>query len=244
MGIHLIGGGWAEDESTWTGEFVAEARERAGGAPRIMVVLWAETAADGERWHQDYRDDLGRLGAGEVRIVQLSRGVALDGVDPDSVDGLFVGGGLTPGYHESIMPAADAIRAAVAAGVPYAGLSAGAMIAGRRALLGGCRIGGVEVCRQDAAEGLDEVTLAPGLGLVEPVVDVHVAQYGLLSRVVATVQSGLADHVVGVDECTSLIVPADGLDHARVTGLGHVWTAERAGDGVTVHPRARGPLRG
>lgn len=231
MSIHLLGGGWAEDESSWTGRFVDEARERAGGAPTIAVVLWAQEEAEGATWHADYVDDLTKLGAGEVRIVQLTPERTLLPTDLGSADGIFIGGGLTPGYHAAVMPAADTIRGLVSTGVPYAGFSAGAMIAGDVALLGGWRIGGVEVCGKGNAEGLDEVTLDAGLGLVDLVVDVHAAQYGNLSRAVAIVHAGLADRVVAIDERTSLIVGAGGL---VVAGEGSVWTADSADGRVSV----------
>lgn len=231
MSIHLLGGGWADDETAWTGRFVQEARERAGGPPTIAVVLWAEAEADGAQWHDDYRQDLAKLGAGEVRIVQLHAGRTLEPTDLGGADGIFVGGGLTPGYHAAVMPAADTIRGLVASGVPYAGFSAGAMIAGDVALLGGWRIGGVAVTQRASGEGLDEVTLDAGLGLVDLVVDVHVAQYGNLGRVVAIASSGLAERVVGIDEDTSLIVGPGGLE---VAGLGNVWTATQDGERVSV----------
>lgn len=230
MSIHLLGGGDADDESRWTGRFVAEARERAEGPPVIVVVLWTADASEGERWHADHRDDLMGLGAGEVRIVQLTAERTLMPTDLGGADGIFVGGGETPGYHAAIMPAADTIRGLVSTGVPYAGYSAGAMIAGDVALLGGWRIGGVPVTAEEAGEGLDEVTLDAGLGLVDLVVDVHAAQYGTVSRAIAIVAAGLADRVVAIDECTSLIVGDGGL---QVAGDGSVWAADR-GDGDRV----------
>ncbi len=234
MSIHLLGGGDADDESRWTGRFVAEARERAEGPPVIAVVLWAADASEGERWHDDYRDDLTRLGAGEVRIVQLTTERTLLPTDLGSADGIFVGGGLTPGYHAAIMPAADTIRGLVSTGVPYAGYSAGAMIAGDVALLGGWRIGGVPVASEASSEGLDEVTLDAGLGLIDLVVDVHAAQYGNVSRAMANGAAGRSHRRVAVDQCTSLKVGARGLE---VAGDGSVWTVDKgeaAGDRVTV----------
>ncbi|WP_405217132.1 Type 1 glutamine amidotransferase-like domain-containing protein [Agrococcus sp. Ld7] len=231
MSIHLLGGGWAEDESRWTGRFVDEARERAGGPPTIAVVLWAADEAEGASWHDDYRTDLQQLGAGEVRIVQLTAERTLLPTDLGGADGIFVGGGLTPGYHAAVMPAADTIRGLVSTGVPYAGFSAGSMIAGDVALLGGWRIGDVPVCPQSSAEGLDDVTLDAGLGLIDLVVDVHAAQHGTLSRAVAIVHAGLAERVVAIDECTSLIIGDGGLE---VAGDGSVWTADRDGERVSV----------
>lgn len=230
MSVHLLGGGWADDESAWTGRFVDEARQRSGGEPTIAVILWAPTADEGSAWHADYIDDFTKLHA-RARIVQLAGDDVLDAAALDGADGIFVGGGLTPGYHRSIMPAADTIRRLVASGVPYAGYSAGAMIAGDLALLGGWKIGGVAVTQESSGEGLDDVTLDAGLGLVDLVVDVHVAQYGNLGRVVALVDAGLADRAVGVDECTSLIAGPDGL---HVAGLGNAWAVSKTDTGTNV----------
>ena len=230
MSVHLIGGGWAEDESAWTGRFVDEARERAGGTPTIAVVLWAETVAEGEGWHDEYRADLAKHGC-EVRFVQLAADRRLTADDLLGADGIFVGGGLTPGYHAAIMPAAQAIRELVADGTPYAGFSAGAMIAGDVALLGGWRIGGVEVTQQPSGEGLDEVTLEEGLGLVDVVVDVHAAQYGNLGRAVAIVDAELAERTVAIDERTSLVAGAQALVAA---GEGNVYVCTKDGPHVQV----------
>ena len=65
-------------------------------------------------------------------------------------------------------------------GRPYLGFSAGAMIAPERAIIGGYRVRGVEVCPEEASEGLGEVELREGLGLVPFAVDVHAAQAGTL----------------------------------------------------------------
>lgn len=218
--IHLHGGGWAADESAWTGRFVAEAAARAAGPPLIAVVLWSATRAEGEAWHDDYRDDLRRLGAGEARIVQLCGEETLDAAALRGVHGIFVGGGLTPAYHRALIGAASALRALTAQGVPYLGYSAGAMIAGDAALLGGWRAGGVQVVGQEHGEGLDELTLAPGLGLVRPVVDAHAGR-GTLARAVALVASGRAAEALAVDEDTCAIVEPGGS--VRAAGLGAVW---------------------
>ncbi len=65
----------------------------------------------------------------------------------------LVGGGPAPGYHAGLIGCAPAIRAATDAGVPYVGFSAGAMIAGKQALLGGYRLAGREVCPREWVDG-------------------------------------------------------------------------------------------
>ncbi|GMA22588.1 hypothetical protein GCM10025864_03470 [Luteimicrobium album] len=100
------------------------------------------------------------------------------------------------------------------------------MIAPDQALIGGWRIGGVEVSPEDGSEDLDDVTVVPGLGLVDVTVDVHAAQWGNLSRLVAAVESGLLDGGVAVDEDTVLVVGQGGL---VVGGRGNVWRAVGTG---------------
>ena len=60
------------------------------------------------------------------------------------------------------------------------GFSAGAMVAPARAIVGGYRIRGTEVCPVEWSEGLEEVEIRDGLGLVPFAVDVHAAQAGTL----------------------------------------------------------------
>ena len=86
-----------------------------------------------------------------------------------------------PRYHAGLHDHADTVRDAVAAGTPYAGFSAGAMIAGETGLLGGHLVGALEVVHEDCSEGLSQIALEPGLGLVPFTGDVHAAQAGTLA---------------------------------------------------------------
>lgn len=230
MAIHLFGGGWAEDESSWTGRFFEDARARAGRKPKIACVLWARSEEEGKPWASEYAQDLGEYDA-EVSIVQLTEDRVLEAADLADVDAIFIGGGHTPGYHRAVMPLADTLRGLVASGVPYGGYSAGAMIAGDTALLGGWQIGGVPVTPERNGEGLTELSLDAGLGLIDLVVDVHAAQEGTLSRMVAAVDAGLVPQAVAIDEKTSLIVSAGGIE---VAGEGNVWSVQPGEHGATV----------
>jgi cyanophycinase len=130
-----------------------------------------------------------------------------------------------------IEPHFGELRRQVAAGVPYLGFSAGAAIAAEAALVGGWRIGEVPVSPEEASEELDEVTVAAGIGLVDVAVDVHVAQWGTLSRLVAAVESGLVEGGLGIDEHTVLIVGEGGF---RVAGRGTVWRVLTSDQGELV----------
>jgi cyanophycinase len=157
--------------------------------------------------------------------------------DIGDVAAVYVTGGRTPGYQEALCPDSgwlpeDAI---------YGGFSAGAAIASEVALVGGWRLEGVQVCNEDNAEDLDDVELRPGLALVEPLIDVHCAQWGNLSRLAAVVLAGDGRPGWGIDEHTTLQF-RDGAAVA-VHGSGAAWRVERLDEGrVSVRPLPAGTL--
>ncbi|WP_210508650.1 Type 1 glutamine amidotransferase-like domain-containing protein [Naasia sp. SYSU D00057] len=235
MSVHLVGGGWPENGGgaafrAFVEEAAARARE-AGvlGGPRIAVVV----VRDGDQLEHSAAlvAEAAHAGPIDERVIALAEGeTAAPGVLADS-DGILVGGGLTPAYLQSLAPLFDEIRERVSEGVPYLGFSAGAMIAPERALVGGWRIGGIPVSPEEAGEELDEVTIVNGIGLLDVTVEVHTAQWGTLSRLVAATAAGLTDGGVAIDESTALIVGASGLS---VAGSGNVWRVAPAERGVVV----------
>jgi len=208
----LIGGGWG-DASVYEPFLTA-----AGDNPSIACLIVDE--GDGAEYFAKYETHL--AGVAPARLFPVF--VEVDGtVDPAAfadADGLLVCGGLTPAYASALQPAAAAIREWLAAGRPYAGMSAGAAVAAERAVVGGYRWAGRVVCPPDTAEDLDDVSVVDGLGLVPFAVDVHAAQWGTLGRLVAATEAGMVPGGVAVDEFTALVVSDDGL---RVLGSGSVW---------------------
>ena len=259
--MHLVGGGRdLAATATVYGTFLAEAGQRAGAVgravPRIGVVLVADgdDLAGGVDW---FRQALAGCGPAEVvaATAESTGDLCLDDASRpvagwwSDLDGLLVGGGLTPAYHRALQPHSVAIRVAVTDGLPYAGFSAGAMIAPRRALLGGWRLGSTAVTHEDNAEDLDQVTLVDGLGLISSTVEVHTSQWGTLSRLVAAVGAGEATSGIAVDENTVVIVdpatdsPAKvGGASVTVLGTGQAWFLT-AGEGSSVRVDRRGPDR-
>lgn len=245
MSIHLVGGGRT---SSWRaalyGPFAAEAvqhrsRRSDGPArpPRIgIVVVVDDPPTEGDAAVGWFAEALGLgVGSGELTVVPSVLGVGdrLSSAALTDLDGLLVGGGLTPAYHRALAPRGREIRALVADGVPYLGFSAGSVVAADRALLGGWRFDDKAVCAEDNGEDLDQLTVAPALGLVPFTVDVHVAQWGNLSRLVAAVGHRLTggNAAVGIDEDTALIW--DGAS-ARVVGSGQAWWCALTAAGVVV----------
>lgn len=96
---------------------------------------------------------------------------------------------------------------------------------------GGSRIGGVVVSPENPGEAGDELEIEAGIGLVDVAIEVHVAERGMLSRLVAAVESGMVAGGLGIDERTALIVGDSGL---RVEGKGSVWRVLPTDGGVLV----------
>lgn len=232
MSVHLVGGG-AGHAATVYGPFLAEAVARAESAGRSEPRVALITVGDGGGGA--HADELaGALAAaGPVELVRtaLQPGEPAELSALAQVDGILIGGGHTPAYLESILPIAGEIRRQVSAGVPYLGFSAGAMIAAERAIIGGWRIGGVEVSPEATSEQLDELTLEQGIGLLDVTVDVHAAQSGSLSRLISATEAGLIDGGLAIDEDTTLIIGEGAL---AVVGAGSVWRVSQADGGVLV----------
>ncbi len=239
--MHLVGGGWPENSTGAAFRaFVEEATGRAKdqgvlGAPRIAVVV----VRDGDELEHAAAlvAEAAHTGLIDERVVALPEGGRAEpGILADA-DGILVGGGLTPAYLDALAPLFEEIRTRVQEGVPYLGFSAGAMIAPERAIIGGWRIGGVPVSPEEAGEELDEVTVVNGIGLLDVTVEVHTAQWGTLSRLVAATSAGLTDGGIAIDESTALIVGSNGV---RVAGAGNVWRVAPDERGVIVDVLAAG----
>ena len=236
MSIHLVGGGWSDDyDGEVYREFLAEAAVRATASgrdlPRIGVVLVREDAETASARSAQYSELLIRTLDCEPIVTSIVEGDLLTSNALSGIDALLIGGGLTPAYLDAVVPIIDEIRLLVADGLPYLGFSAGAMIASDSAIIGGWMIGDISVCPPDAAEDLEDVTIVEGLGLIDLAVDVHAAQWGTLSRLVAATEAGLVEGGVAIDEFTALIVGDDSL---RVVGEGSVWMVSQHDDGVLV----------
>jgi cyanophycinase len=205
--VFLIGGG--RDPS---GVAAAHAPFVSSCDGPVLCLVLDDGDADVDRWTS-------ALAGAEVRPLLVSATRPALPADLDGVGGVYVAGGWTPGYQEAVCSHefAGALRAA---GVPYAGFSAGAAVASGLALVGGWRFEGVQVCAQEAGEDLDELEVRPGLGLVPFAVDVHATQWGTLTRLVHAVDGGLVAGGVAVDEHTCVEVRGEEL---RVHGLGSAY---------------------
>ncbi len=235
MSVHLIGGGATTiADAPLYAPFVREAALRAldGGRsrPRIAVISLHPEA-------EEKAAALGELlaAAGEEPVdLRLTAGRPGSAIGPDAiagVDGVALGGGVVEDVRAGLEPVFGELRRLVSSGVPFLGVSAGAMIAAEGSLNGGSRIGGVVVSPEEPDEPGRELELEAGIGLVDVAIEVHVAQRGMLSRLVAAVESGMIAGGLGIDERTALIV---GNGRLRVEGEGSVWRVLPTEGGVLV----------
>ncbi|MET1017082.1 MAG: Type 1 glutamine amidotransferase-like domain-containing protein [Leifsonia flava] len=236
MSVHLVGGGWSPDSAPEVyGAFIIEALERGLGSgrehPRIAII--AVRTGDAQEHAEKLVSVLSAGGTFDAHVTAIAEGAELPATALTDVDGIVIGGGLTPAYNAAVAPLADEIRRQVASGVPYLGFSAGSAIAAERAIVGGWRIGDVAVCPEDASEDLDEVTVQQGIGLLDVSIDVHAAQWGTVPRLIAAAEAGLIDGGLAIDEDTVLVVGM-GEGGLVVSGAGSVWRAIPAETGVLV----------
>ncbi|GAB3606973.1 hypothetical protein GCM10027413_23820 [Conyzicola nivalis] len=236
MSIHLVGGGWADDyDGEVYREFLLEASQRAIASgrdvARIGVLLVCEDAGTADKRTAQYREQLLRVALCEPFVTAIVEGELFTSSVLSGIDALLIGGGLPPAYLDAVAPIVEEIRMLVGDSLPYLGYSAGAAIAADTALVGGWKIGDVQVCAESAGENLEDVTVAEGLGLVDLAIEVHAVQWGTLSRLVAATEAGLVDGGIAIDEFTALIV---GDDLLRVVGSGSIWQVDRGDDGVLV----------
>lgn len=233
MSVHLVGGGaLSAAHAPLYAPFLAEAeaRGRAAGRERPRIAVLSVHPA-GVQQAEVLVDVLRAAGEFEAHVTAAERGGSVDLASIAEVDGIVVGGGIVEEVRAGIEPVFVELRRQVASGVPYLGVSAGAMIAAEGSLGGGSRIDGVVVSPEDPSEPGEEFEVEAGIGLVDVAVDAHVAQRGNLSRLVAAVESGLIESALGIDERTALIVGEGGL---RVVGSGSVWRVLPADGGVLV----------
>lgn len=233
MSVHLLGGGALEPtDAPLYAPFLAEAAARARATGRaVPTVAIVSIHPGGPERAEVLRDVLAAAGDVEVHMTSSPGGEKLPLTAIAEVDGILVGGGIVEEVRSGLEPLFVEIRRQIADGVPYLGVSAGAMVAAAGSLGGGSRIDGVIVCPEESDDPGIELEIEHGIGLVDVSIDPHVAQRGTLSRIVAAVECGLISGAFGIDERTVLIV---GDGELRVEGSGNVWRVLPGAAGVAV----------
>jgi cyanophycinase len=240
--VYLIGGGWVEESFPRTyGRFAAAAGR--DGRARIACVLLDEP--DRDAYFARSVAAFAAVGVDDIYPVFVSAARPLRRDDLDGANGVLVGGGLTPAYHDAIVPEAGTWLSWLRErGIPYVGFSAGAMIASERGIIGGWKLrrgdGELVICSEDVSEDEELLDVRPGLGLVPFAVDVHASQYGTPTRLLHAVASGAVAEGWAVDEDTMLA-----CEDGRITvhGLGSAYRVRRDGERLAVEIVGEGEHR-
>ena len=229
--VFLIGGGWQAESFPLTyGPFLAAATR--AGRRQIAIVVAEEPDVDSHQRFLQTRGAFESLGlapdAAVPLIVSADAPLTQSALVHAAPTGIFVCGGLTPAYYDALCGDQSWCAYVQSQHLPYAGFSAGAMLAASQAIIGGWqrvvndRV--IAIADEQASEDLDLLDIRPGLGLVPFAVDVHASQAGTLTRLLHSVDQGTADAGWAIDEDTMLSV-IDG--ELRVHGRGNAYRAQR-----------------
>ena len=212
--------------------FVAASGGRQARIALLMV-------PDFEPHEKQCREALRRAGASQIETVAPGANLRLTGPQLETLGnatGLFMAGGPASTYQRiyAKRPVARLIRERYAAGVPYAGLSAGSMMAAALCDVGHSIVktrGNGYLLAAEEHAGAGGVDLKAGLGLVNDcVVQPHLSEWGQLPELLEDVRLGRTRVGLGLDNsiCVEL---RDGRD-AVVWGRGRLYV---------VRPGSKGP---
>jgi len=198
----------------------------AAGGPQARIALLFPGVGDPNRFLPMYRDPWIALGASEVLLV-----VPTDGqLGPEALSalrtctGIFMCGGPTPIYRQvyATGEAREIIRERHQAGVPYGGVSAGALLAAERCPVWGDRLttaSGNVITLRGAEDGCStELLVDSGLGLVSDFyTEPHFAELGGFPRAVAALAQMGISRAAGIDNpiCLEIRDEREALVHGR-----------------------------
>ncbi|NJN55672.1 MAG: hypothetical protein HC804_13530 [Anaerolineae bacterium] len=234
--IYLHGGGDNEASRQDTfGRFATAAMSKADS--KLALLIAAAEEADAQESWQAYRHIFTAVHVPEKNLVPLfataTQPLTAEMLAQVNPSGLFVCGGMTPYYHQAICADLSWLAYLRESDIPYGGTSAGAAVAATNAILGGWQATRQEQSREmlfsGAGEGIDPLTVRPGLALVPFAVDVHASQMGTLTRLIHAVELGLVAEGWAIDENTMLVVNGRQL---QIFGQGHCYRVWREVDRV------------
>lgn len=241
MTLFLIGGGPSQAVAPVLDEFCTAARARGN---RIAIALLG-SAKEAAGFLDVYADPITeRFPEALIEPIWLTDEDDEPPIawpaEPELLAGLVVAGGWTPGYLEGLGPWRETISTLVRGGVPYLGWSAGAMIVGRHAIVGGWQQNGRRVAPEIAGEGSTELDIRDGLALIGPSIETHADAQFIVGRAMAALQQGPMRTVAAIDEDTALVIDVVS-GQTRIVGTGRVAWVSLEDDqfGVRYEPRVR-----
>ena len=233
MTLYLVGGGPSQALAPVLDAFVEEVRARG---KRVAIALLG-SAEESAAVLDAYADPITSRFPGAllepIWLTDEDEGPIEWPADPENLAGLVVGGGWTPGYLEALTGWREMISTLLRRGVPYLGWSAGAMVVGRHAIVGGWQHRGRQVVPEIVGEGSTELDIRDGLALIGPSIETHADTQYLLGRALAALQTGPMRSIAAIDEETALVVDVTS-GRSKVLGRGRVTWVSADGDRFVV----------
>jgi cyanophycinase len=207
--VFLIGGGWREYSTALYRRFLDAAVRNGSRSIAVIAASGSDNAAENIA---RFREGLVAAGCPPAELVELivsaESPLTREMLEAANATGIFVCGGLTPDYYDSLCIHQEWLGFVSDNDIPYCGFSAGASIAAREAVIGGWLRNidsqNIEIADENAAEDVELLLVKKGLGLVPFSVEVHATQWGTLTRLLHAVDAGLAGEGWAIDEDTML----------------------------------------
>ena len=215
---------------------------KASGGSAAKIALLLTGGPEWKKYVPIYSDPWRHQGVKEVvPIVPLENSEELGAKAVSrlsSCSGIFIGGGDTRKYHKiyTNTEVANIIRELYQSGVPFGGVSAGALISTER-----CTIWGGEVISpineyfikaksyvDPAKDGDVQLTIGAGLRLLKDcIVEVHFSEVGGFPRLVQAMELTESTYGLGIDEPICLEIQDETI--IRVHGRGRAYILKRLG---------------
>lgn len=213
---------------------------QAAGGSSAKIALLLLGRPDWETYVPRYRDPWLRLGAaGVVPIVPVGDTTELDAeaiAYLRECSGFFMCGGDTRRYRQIyvLSEAGAIIRERYQFGIPYGGLSAGALVTPQVGIVWGSKVTAptneylvrTEFYLDPYEDGDVELRVGEGLGLLRDcIIEVHFSGLGGFPRMVQAMELANARYGLGMDDPICLEVQDESL--VKVHGRGRAYAAKR-----------------
>lgn len=213
---------------------------QASGGSSARIALLLQGGPEWEKYVPRYRDPWMRIGAEEViPIAPTEDSSELDAEASDLLKqctGIFIAGGDTRIYRNTYANEriGTLIKTLHESGVPYGGVSAGALIAPEKCtILGGKVTTPINEYIVRAREHLDltkgnyvELSVDKGIGILKDcIIEAHFSEFGGFPRLVQAMELTKSTYGFGIDEPICLEI-LDGTS-VKVHGRGRAYTVKR-----------------
>lgn len=236
--IFLIGGGWNVETFPDTYERFLQAASQ-NDKRLIAIIVGEEQDADAHAQFLRFFNAFETVGLNSAEafeiIVSAEKHLTKEKLAEIKPTGIFVCGGLTPAYFDALCRDKRWLEYLTENEIPYCGFSAGASIASSKATIGGwqrkIKNKIIQIADENAGEDLDLLNVRNGLGLVDFSIDVHATQWGTLSRLIHTIDSGISDEGWAIDENTMLEIENKNI---KIFGAGNAYNIRRKNDEIVI----------